>query len=102
MCVSQHFRNEEWSWLRGALCTVDRSFGKVLDHTFHHIADLHVCHHIFSKVPFYHHEEATEAFKPIIGKYYLRDPTPIPSALWRAWTNCKYVDDNDTVVFYQS
>ena len=32
-----HFRGKEWTWLRGALCTIDRSFGPVLDHTFHHI-----------------------------------------------------------------
>ncbi|CAG7837620.1 unnamed protein product [Allacma fusca] len=42
-----HFRNEEWTWLRGALCTVDRSFGKWLDGVFHHISDTHVCHHLF-------------------------------------------------------
>jgi fatty acid desaturase len=44
---------QEWSWFRGALCTVDRSFGPVLDHVFHHISDTHVCHHIFSKMPFH-------------------------------------------------
>ncbi len=49
--------NKEWNWLRGALCTVDRSFGPLLDHTFHHIVDTHVCHHLFSKMPFYHAQE---------------------------------------------
>ncbi len=44
-----HFRGAEWTWLRGALCTVDRSFGFVLDRVFHHITDTHVCHHLFSK-----------------------------------------------------
>lgn len=49
-----HFREHEWSWLRGSLCTVDRSFGKWLDGVLHHIVDTHVCHHIFSKMPHYH------------------------------------------------
>lgn len=36
-----HFAAGEWHWLRGALSTVDRSYG-FLDHFFHHIADTHV------------------------------------------------------------
>lgn len=36
-----HFAAGEWAWLRGALSTVDRSYG-FLDHFFHHIADTHV------------------------------------------------------------
>merc|ERR1711918_251220 len=57
---------EEWSWLRGALCTVDRSFGPILDRCLHHISDTHVCHHIFSKMPFYHAQEATKCIKKLL------------------------------------
>jgi omega-6 fatty acid desaturase (delta-12 desaturase) len=78
-----HFRGQEWTWLRGALCTVDRSFGPVLDHCFHHIADTHVCHHLFSKMPFYHAQEATEHVRRVLGNYYLKDETTIARALWR-------------------
>lgn len=97
-----HFDDSEWSWLRGALCTVDRSFGFFLDHCFHHIADTHVCHHVFSKIPFYHAAEATEAIKSVVGDYYLQDETPIALALWRAFSNCKYIDDNEGIVFYKN
>ncbi len=48
-----HYEDSEWDWLRGALATVDRSYG-VLDHVFHHIADTHVTHHLFSQIPHYH------------------------------------------------
>lgn len=96
-----HFREGEWNWLRGALCTVDRSYGKFLDKVFHHLTDTHICHHIFPKMPFYHCLEATEAIKPILGKYYLRDPTPIPLALWRVVNYCKYIDDDGKVLFYR-
>lgn len=72
-----HFREGEWTWLRGSLCTVDRTFGKWLDGVLHHIVDTHVCHHIFSKMPHYHATEATEALKPILGQYYLKDTTPV-------------------------
>lgn len=36
-------------WLRGALSTVDRSYG-IFDYFHHHIADTHVAHHLFSQV----------------------------------------------------
>lgn len=96
-----HFREGEWTWLRGSLCTVDRSYGKFLDTVLHHITDTHVCHHIFSKIPFYHCVEATEAIKPILGKYYLKDSTPFYLALWRVVNYCQYVQNDGTVVFYK-
>lgn len=96
-----HFREGEWSWLRGALCTVDRSFGSFLDGVVHHIVDTHVCHHIFSKMPFYHAQEATEALKPILGRFYLKDETAIPLALWRSYNCCKFVEDDGQIVFYK-
>lgn len=96
-----HFRGSEWTWFRGALCTVDRSFGWLLDHTFHHISDTHVCHHIFSKMPFYHAQEASEHIRKALGDYYLKDDTPIWKALWRSYTLCKYVDSEETTVFYK-
>lgn len=48
-----HYTDAEWDWLRGALSTVDRSYGP-LDTVFHHIADTHVAHHLFSTMPHYH------------------------------------------------
>lgn len=32
-----HYRGKEWNFLRGAVCTVDRSFGPLLNMVFHHI-----------------------------------------------------------------
>ena len=61
-----HYRGEEWTWLKGALCTIDRDYG-ILNHVFHHITDTHVAHHIFSNMPHYHAMEATNAIKPLLG-----------------------------------
>jgi len=97
-----HFRGDQWNFLRGALCTVDRSFGPILDHTFHHISDTHVCHHLFSKMPFYHAQEATECIKKVVGPYYMKDNTPIGRALWRAWSSCQYVDNEGDTVWYKN
>jgi len=56
-----HYVEKEWDWLRGALATVDRSYG-FLDHFFHHIADTHVAHHLFSNMPHYHAEEVRSSY----------------------------------------
>lgn len=85
-----HYNTQEWEWLRGALCTVDRSYG-FLDHVFHHIADTHVVHHLFSSMPHYHAEEATRCVKPILGKYYLLDERNVFAALWQDVAVCNYV-----------
>jgi omega-6 fatty acid desaturase / acyl-lipid omega-6 desaturase (Delta-12 desaturase) len=67
-----HYRGKEWNYVRGALTTVDRDFGWLLNNLFHHITDTHVVHHLFSDLPFYNAEKATVAIKPLLGAYYLK------------------------------
>lgn len=40
------------------------SYG-ILDVFFHHIADTHVAHHLFSYMPHYHAQEATQAIRKV-------------------------------------
>ena len=54
-----HYASATWSFKKGALGTVDRSFGPIGRHFFHDIIDHHVIHHLFPKIPFYRAEEAT-------------------------------------------
>eukprot|EP01102_Stenamoeba_stenopodia_P016084 TRINITY_DN556_c0_g1_i2.p1 TRINITY_DN556_c0_g1~~TRINITY_DN556_c0_g1_i2.p1 ORF type:complete len:402 (-),score=90.39 TRINITY_DN556_c0_g1_i2:85-1290(-) len=96
-----HYDSEEWTWLRGALCTVDRDYG-ILNHFHHHIGDTHICHHIFSKIPHYHAEEATRHLKKTLGRYYRRDETPIAVALWKSMLECGFIEDNEHIAWYQS
>lgn len=100
-----HYSDAEWEWLRGALSTVDRDYG-ILNYVFHHITDTHVAHHIFSTMPHYHAGEATKAIKPILGKYYQFDSTPVTEALWREFKECVYVEadlpSEDGVYWYKS
>ena len=81
----------------GALATVDRNYGVVLNTLHHHIADTHVAHHLFSGMPHYHATEATAALKPVLGDYYQSDSRWIGRALWEDWVFCRYVapDDDD-------
>jgi len=91
-----------FTWLLGALCTVDRSYSWPLDAAFHHIGDTHVAHHLFSSMPWYHAQEATAHLAKFLGAYYLKDRTPIPAAALRAWSNCKFIEDEGDRVFYVS
>lgn len=68
-----HYNNEEWTWLRGALCTVDRSLGSYLDYKTHHIVDTHVAHHVFSHLPFYHAQEASVHLAKRLGDYHMEE-----------------------------
>jgi len=65
-----HFNSEEWTWLRGALSTIDRSMGPHVDWRLHHIVDSHVVHHVFSDMPFYGAKAATPYVKEHLGTYY--------------------------------
>jgi omega-6 fatty acid desaturase (delta-12 desaturase) len=96
-----HMRENEWTWLRGACLTVDRSYGWIIDTCLHRITDTHVAHHIFSTMPFYHCEEATHVIREKLGAFYMRDDTPIPQALWRSFKNCQFVEDEGDIVFFK-
>lgn len=86
-----HYNEKEWDWLRGALATVDRNYGWLLNTLHHHIADTHVAHHLFSSMPHYHAQEATEALKPVLGDYYKYDGRFVLKALWEDYSTCRYV-----------
>merc|ERR1711924_584317 len=76
-----HFGDDEWTWVRGALCTIDRPYAELFgffDWVHHHIGSTHVCHHLFSNLPCYHAVEATKHLKAYLkplGLYnYDHDP----------------------------
>lgn len=85
-----HYDDQSWSYLRGALATVDRDYG-IFDFFHHRIGSTHVAHHMFSRIPHYHALEATNAIKPVLGKYYLRDDTPVFTAYWQTFRDCQKV-----------
>jgi omega-3 fatty acid desaturase (delta-15 desaturase) len=100
------YRGKEWSYLRGALTTVDRDYGWV--NNIHHDIGTHVIHHLFPQIPHYHLVEATRVAKPVLGKYY-REPEksgPLPVHLFvilmRSLRVDHFVSDVGEVVYYQS
>lgn len=97
-----HLGLESFTWLRGALSTVDRPYPWILDHCHHRIGSTHVCHHLFSKIPHYHAHEATECMKPVLGCLYRFDQRGIWEALKIASLRCQYVAGVEGVQFYRN
>merc|ERR1712094_91638 len=80
-----HFGDDEWTWVRGALCTIDRPYAELFgffDWMHPHIGSTHVRHHLFSNLPCYHAVEATKHLKAYLkplGLYnYDRDLKKAP------------------------
>ncbi|KAI1097859.1 fatty acid desaturase-domain-containing protein [Jackrogersella minutella] len=89
-----HYDGEKWTFVSGALATVDRDFGFIGRHVFHGIIDTHVVHHLFSRIPFYHAEEATRAIKPLLGDLYHSDESSFVGSLWETSRSCQYVEND--------
>ncbi|KAF9517924.1 hypothetical protein BS47DRAFT_1427279 [Hydnum rufescens UP504] len=98
-----HYRKAEWSFQRGAACTVDRPFLGWWGRFFlHDVAHYHVIHHFFPQMPFYHGEEATQYLKAFIGEHYAASDQNPFTALWDSYNNCQFVEDEGDVVFYRN
>ncbi|KAJ4360484.1 uncharacterized protein N0V89_001049 [Didymosphaeria variabile] len=87
-----HYDADSWTFVQGAMSTVDREFGFIGKHIFHGIVEYHVVHHLFPRIPFYHAEEATEAIRSLLGDKYIEQRTNFMADLWTAFTTCKYVE----------
>ena len=58
-----HYLEQEWSYLRGGLTTLDRDYGWI--NNIHHDIGTHVIHHLFPQIPHYHLIEAVSVFSII-------------------------------------
>jgi fatty acid desaturase len=92
---------EEWTWVKGALSTIDRPYG-IFDFFHHKIGSTHVAHHLFHEMPFYKADVATAAIKEYLGPLYNYDPTPWYVACWKIAKTCHYVEDFNGIQYYKS
>jgi omega-6 fatty acid desaturase (delta-12 desaturase) len=94
-----HYRGAEWNFQRGAYATVDRKFfGWVGPYVLHGITETHVAHHLVSKIPHYNAWKATDALKAYTGAHHLSSDENFLVSLWKSYRNCRYVDDEGSVV----
>lgn len=96
-----HYDSAEWTWMRGAIGTVDRPYG-VFDWFHHKIGSTHVVHHMFPQIPWYHADEVTKHVAAKLGPLYKKDPTPWYQAMWETARDCHYVETVEGVQFYKS
>ncbi|KAK7440067.1 hypothetical protein VKT23_017316 [Stygiomarasmius scandens] len=98
-----YYREKEWSWIRGAISTVDRPLlgwiGRVF---FHNVSHNHISHHLFSSIPFYNQPEATECIKAVLKDDYNYDSTNSFRALYRSFVECEFIEDDGDIVFYKN
>lgn len=98
-----HYGDEDWTWVKGALCTIDRPYG-IFDWMHHYIGSTHVCHHLFSTLPCYNAVKATEHLKAYLEPrgLYNYDGTPWPRAVWRVAKTCHFVEGIHGTQYYKS
>lgn len=86
-----HFSTETWTWAKGALQTVDRPYGPLLNFLHHGIGSTHVCHHVNSRIPHYNAWRGNALLRQHYPDLVRYDATPIHKALWRVATRCAAV-----------
>lgn len=98
-----HYGEGEWTWVKGALSTIDRPYG-IFDFFHHEIGSTHVCHHLFHEMPHHHAREATKALKAFLEPkgLYNYDPTPIPAATWKIAKRCHFVQSEEGIQYFKS
>jgi len=92
------YRDPEWSFVKGALSTVDRDYGII--ENIHHNIGTHVVHHLFSSIPHYNLIEATKAIRPVLGKHYRKTQENTISAMLTAFEYCRFVPDLGSMVYH--
>ena len=99
-----HFGPDEFSFLRGAISTIDRprAYGPLINHLHHHIGATHVAHHVCSAVPHYRAEALRDALIPVLGQRYCVDDTPIWKALYLVARDCRYMEGLSGTQFWKT
>jgi acyl-lipid omega-3 desaturase len=93
------YRGENWYFLKGALSTIDRDYGFI--NWIHHDIGTHVAHHVFSNMPHYYLQDATEGIKPLLGDYYRKSSEPIWKSFIKSSKACHFISDDGDKVYYQ-
>ncbi|KAF9023336.1 delta-12 fatty acid desaturase protein [Hymenopellis radicata] len=105
-----HYRAPEFTFPRGALCTVDRSLlgdlGSVMGwigaHSTHGISETHILHHVSSKIPHYHAECCVEEDSDCGGMKHLDGGAVGWAEMYRVYRECKFIEDEGDVVFFKN
>ena len=96
-----HYGSNQFTFLKGALSTIDRKYPYIIDCLHHHIGSTHVVHHLNYKIPHYIAKDTTEEIKVILGKYYNYKDSSIIKELYNINKYCLYVSSEDGEQYYK-
>ncbi|KAK7468415.1 hypothetical protein VKT23_002929 [Stygiomarasmius scandens] len=97
------YRAKQWTFLRGALSTVDRPLlGWAGRFFLHNVSHDHISHHLFSSTPFYNQPLITEHIKKVLKDDYNYDSSNTFRALYRTFTQCRFIEDTGDIVFFKN
>lgn len=107
-----HYREAEFTFQRGALSTLDRNllgdFGPLAARfgafATHGVSEVHVLHHVSSKIPHYHAWEAAAALRARLAQegIELQGRPGGWVEMYRVMRECKFVEDEGNIVFYKN
>ncbi|KAF9506563.1 hypothetical protein BS47DRAFT_1426070, partial [Hydnum rufescens UP504] len=99
-----HFRKDTWTFLRGAVTTVDRPLMGWMGRFFlHNISHDHVAHHFFSSAPFWNGPELSKHVRKVLGDDYNSDSSNTWRALYRSFTQCEcFLSFLGDIVFFKN
>lgn len=94
------YADSEWTYVKGNLSSVDRSYGALIDNISHNIGT-HQIHHLFPIIPHYKLKTASAAFAQAFPELVRKSDAPIISTFFRiARLYAKFgVVDTDTKLF---
>ncbi len=96
------YADHKWDFVRGQLSTIDRNYGIV--HYVIHSIGTHQMHHMFTRIPHYHLEEATVHFRKAFPQLVRTCEEPIlPSFLrmFRKYMRQMAMDEDTEVHLYK-
>lgn len=70
----------------------------------HGVSEVHVLHHVSSKIPHYHAWEATDALRRRLAQdgIKLQGRPGGWAEMYRVFKECKFVEDEGNIVFYKN
>lgn len=84
------YGNSEWTYVKGNLSSIDRSYGFIIDNIIHDIGT-HQIHHLFPKIPHYKLRTATKAFQTSFPDLVRASNESVLPAFFTNWLiYCKY------------
>ncbi|KIM22798.1 hypothetical protein M408DRAFT_279729 [Serendipita vermifera MAFF 305830] len=107
-----HYRAPAFNFQRGALSTLDRQFLGGAGPVFawlggfltHGISEIHVLHHVCSKIPRYHAWEAADALHARLANsgIVLKGAPAGWTEVYKTIRSCKFIEDEGDLVFYNN